>query len=657
MRYAAHFLSLALLSSAVLGSGCADSKAREREQVPPPITSSRMTVAPATLHVTVGGTDQLIGVARDSAGSPLDDPSFVWSTATPMVATVSQSGIVTGVSPGTANVTVSGGGYTATAGVTVARAAAIRSDLTFTIDAASTFPISRYIYGGNFIAQRWNGATLPPELTFNRMGGNRATAYNWETNYSNAGADYKYQNDQSASSSLTPGAAVAAEATPTFARGQAFMWTIPLIGFVSGDACMCNVGVTDHDRAARMAAHFKVSRAAKGSPFTLTPDPKDAFVYQDEFVHWFESKYPGRSTHPTAPVFFSLDNEPDIWHVTHKEIQSDIGDDSKTPRILTYAGFSDTTVVYAKAIKAVMPNALIFGPATATYTGITKLGRHPTPDPVYGTQNFTDVYLERMKAASATAGRRLLDVLDVHFYPQNGTSAGQIGNDYAVQDDAMIQARVQAPRSLWDSRYNDGSWVTNVTVGPIRLIPRLRDQIAEHYPGTKLAITEYYYGRGGDISGGVAQADVLGIFGREGVFAAALFPAAGVWAPPYKGDGNKAFAFLFGAFRMFRNYDGAGGAFGDVGLKAGTSDDEMSSVYASRDSAGSVVVVAINKTTTQKLTRITLNNASGLRSGRAYQLTSRSSTPLRAEEELTLAENSTVYTMPAMSVSTIRFTK
>jgi len=36
-------------------------------------------------------------------------------------------------------------------------------------------------------------------------------------------------------------------------------------------------------------------------------------------------------------------------------------------------------------------------------------------------------------------------------------------------------------------------------------------------------MTEYYYGGGDHISGGLAQADVLGILGREGVFAAALW--------------------------------------------------------------------------------------------------------------------------------------
>jgi hypothetical protein len=424
---------------------------------------------------------------------------------------------------------------------------------------------------------------------------------------------------------------------------------------VAANGCNCSVGTSDADRANRLATHFKVSRAAKGSAFSLTPNASDAVVYQDEFVNWFESTYPGRSSHPTAPVFYSLDNEPDIWHATHKEINSDLNDNASTPRLQTYSGFTDTSIVYARAIKAVAPNALVFGPATATYTGISLLGRYPSPDPVFGMQNFTDIYLDRMRAASATAGRRLLDVFDVHFYPEVGTPNGTIVNDYATQDAAMIQARVQAPRSLWDPTYTDNSWVPSAAGGPVRLIPRLREQIAARYPGTKLAITEYYYGRGGDISGGIAQADVLGIFGREGVFAASVWPFAGLWAAPYNGDGNKAYAYVFGALKMFRNYDGAGGAFGDLGLRATTSDVASSSVYASRDAAGNLVLVAINKATTPKVASIQLRNVAAVTRARVYLLSASSSAPVR-QADLTIAGTSMNYTMPAMSVTTLVLT-
>ncbi len=532
------------------------------------------------------------------------------------------------------------------------------SDLTFTVDMDATFNISRFIYGGNFIDEpdNYSGATPPPEMTFNRMGGNRLSAYNWENNYSNAGNDYRYQNDQYLSESTTPGQAVATHAAPSFARNQGFMATIPMLGYVAADASGIPLDTTDANRAARLALRFRVSRAFKGSALSISPNTSDGFVYQDEFVNWFEARFPGHAGHATTPIFYSLDNEPDLWHGTHKQIQSDIGDKANAPRLQTYAGLIDTSIVYARAVKSVAPNALVFGPAVATYAGVAVAGRYPTPDPQFGTQNFFDVYLDRMRAAESTYGRRLLDVLDLHWYPATGTNNGEITNDYAPQDSAMIYKRVQAPRSLWDPTYDEQSWVSGVTSGPVGLLPRLRAQIAAHYPGTKIAITEYFYGRGGDISGGIAQADVLGVFGREGVFAAAIWPIAGIYAQPYGGDGKKAYAYVFGAFRMFRNYDGAGGHFGDIGLRAATSDAVASSVYASRDDAGNVVIVAINKSSGAKSTRTTIAGTASLRGARLYTLTGAATDPVRQPDLTTISGNVLTYTMPPMSVSTIVIT-
>jgi Glycoside hydrolase family 44/Bacterial Ig-like domain (group 2) len=658
MRMSRTWLAAALTA---LLAGCADQKATTAEPQLAVALRATVTVAPGTASVAAGATTQLTATARDRRGRVITGATITWTSASPAIATVSATGLVRGVTAGTAVITARNGNISGRATVTVTGGTTpppppppTNTDVTFTVDGSATFTISRFIYGANVLDRNgfFGGTSTLVPFTFNRNGGNRLTAYNWENNYSNAGSDYNFQNDQLMSTSTVPGAAIREQAGPSFARGQAFMSTIPMIGYVAGDACNCNVGITDAARATRLATRFRVSRPAKGSAFTLTPDANDAVVYQDEFVHWFESTYPGRSSNTTAPVFFSLDNEPDLWHHTHKEINSDLNDNPATPRLQTYSGLADTAAAYARAIKAVAPNAMIFGPATATYTGVTTLGRYPFADPVYGTQNFADVYLDRMRAASSAAGRRLLDVFDLHYYPETGTSAGTILNDYATQDEAMVQARLQAPRSLWDPTYNDGSWVTNVTGGPIRLLPRLRDQIAAHYPGTKLAITEYYYGRGGDISGGIAQADALGVFGREGVFAASVWPLAGVWAAPYNGDANKAYAFMLGAFRMYRNYDGAGGAFGDLGVKATTTDFAATSVYASRNAAGELVLVAINKTSAPKVAGISLLNLAGLTRARVYLLSAASAVPVR-QADLTLAGSALAYTMPAMSVTTL----
>jgi hypothetical protein len=546
--------------------------------------------------------------------------------------------------------------------------------VSFAINTGATQPISRFIYGMNFVERGgspagihpWYGATAPAEVTLNRFGGNRLTAFNWETGWSNAGSDYRFQNDaglvsdgRSYDYGAGIGNAVAGRVNATFARNQGIILTVPMLGYVAGDASAVPLTTTDADRANRLATHFKVSRPFKGSALSLTPSTSDGFVYQDEFVNWVNTTWPNHATDLQRPIFFSLDNEPDVWTRTHKEIQSDSSDDPNRPRLFTYGQFADTTIAYARAIKSVMPNAVVFGPAVATYAGVVSGGRYTSrwfDDPIYGRQNFTDVYLDRLRQAESVYGKRLLDVLDVHYYPAAGDGTAEIGNDLATQTDSMIGARLQSARSLWDASYVEGSWVNSVTGGPIELIPRLRRQIAAHYPGTKIAITEYFFGRGGDISGGLAQADMLGILGREGVFAANLWPNGQVNAAPYNGDGSKAYAFIFGAFKLFLNFDGAGSRYGDTGVSATTSNIASSSVYASLDAQNRVVVVAINKNKTAGSTAtLVLTDARALKVTGVYSMTSASATPvaIAGSEVSALGGNKFTYLMPALSATVI----
>ena len=84
------------------------------------------------------------------------------------------------------------------------------------------------------------GTNAPEDATLNRYtllrsGGNRLTAYNWETNASNAGSDYLFQNDSFLSSSNTPGAAVRGMLDDARTQGAAALLTIPIVDYVAGD--------------------------------------------------------------------------------------------------------------------------------------------------------------------------------------------------------------------------------------------------------------------------------------------------------------------------------------------------------------------------------------------------------------------------------------
>jgi hypothetical protein len=238
-------------------------------------------------------------------------------------------------------------------------------------------------------------------------------------------------------------------------------------------------------------------------------------------------------------------------------------------------------------------------------------------------------------------------VLDVHWYPEaQGNNAMGAGTRVTEDntDPGVVAARKQAPRSLWDATYTEISWITGCcSGGPIRLIPRLRDKISANYPGTRLAITEYNYGAGGHISGGIAQADVLGVFGREGLFAANLWRLS---------NDN---SFIYGGFEMFRDYDGNHGSFGDTSIRAANSDLGAASVYASIDAgdAGRMVIVAINKNDSAQTAGFAISHTALFGKAEVYTLTSASSAPVRQSDINITLTNAFQYNMPANSVTTL----
>jgi hypothetical protein len=501
------------------------------------------------------------------------------------------------------------------------------SSVTFSIDtAAARHPISPYVYGANQVS--WSGRSRGLRLA--RLGGNRWTAYNWETNASNAGSDYQNQNDDFLGGGYVPGEAVRPYVAAAHAAGASAIVTVPIAGYVSADK---SPGGDVNRTPDYLATRFLESRPAKGRGLAFPPDTGDGVVYQDEFVAWLESTFGYARGDATRTIFYSLDNEPDLWASTHARI--------RPTGKLTFAEMADRTTTFASAIKSVASGALVFGPVSYGWQGFVALQDAPDRNG----RDFLDFYLDSMRDAEGRYHRRLVDVLDLHWYPEAKGGGVRITENNNTAD--VAAARVQAPRSLWDPAYSENSWISvDARVGAIRLLPRMREKIAAHYPGTRLAITEYNYGGGSHVSGAIAQADVLGIFGREDVFAAALWDLSG------------GTAFIDGAFAAYCNYDGAGARFGDTSVGAATSNHETTSVYASVDAGREdrVVLVVINKSTGNTTADILLTHGVTLTRGQSWQVTAGNPTPVAGPPPAPSGRNAFRLEMPASSVTTVALT-
>jgi len=284
----------------------------------------------------------------------------------------------------------------------------------------------------------------------------------------------------------------------------------------------------------------------------------------------------------------------------------------------------------------VYPGATLFGPVNYGWEGYRTLQDASDANG----RDFLTFYLASMASAGKTAKTRLLDVLDLHWYPEaTGDGIRIVGEG---DSDGLAEARIQASRSLWDPTYVESSWIAQ-SIGntAIDLIPGTEKIIASNYSGTKLSFSEYNYGGGNSISGAIAQADVLGVFGRYGVYASANW-----------GLSSTETAELAG-FQSFINYDRAGSKFGNLQLAVKGETGSQNSVYAALDSTNSkrLTLVVINKTIGTTPFTIDLNKFV-VSTWKAYVVTAGNyAKPLTGT--LTNLSDAISYIAPPLSITTI----
>ena len=401
----------------------------------------------------------------------------------------------------------------------------------------------------------------------NRWGGNPTSRYNWELgNAWNTALDYYWRN---VTINASPNASEAF-LNDNASRGIVSALTVPTIGWVSKDTS---------------SASFPVSQY--GSQQSNDPDGADAGNGVSSGGKQLEPGSPKQTSVPATPEFvgrwvakvkgrvgmYILDNEPDLWDSTHRDVH---------PEPVTYDELFQRTIDYARAIRRNDPAAVIAGPASWGWPGYlfssadAKAGFDRAPDrKAHGNTPLLPWYLQQVRAAEKRLNLKLLDVLDVHFYPQGANVAVNGGGGGTDAKTAAL--RIRSTRALWDPTYRDESWIND----NVMLIPRLQKWIDENAPGVGISIGEWNFGGENHISGGLATAEALGRFGQNGVTSAYYWTVPPTNSPSYWG------------FRAFRDVDGKGLKFLDTSVA--TQMAPSASLFASTDAATSqLVAVALN---------------------------------------------------------------
>jgi mannan endo-1,4-beta-mannosidase len=406
-----------------------------------------------------------------------------------------------------------------------------------------------------------------------RLGGNRTTGYNWENNLSNAGEDWHNFNDDylfpKGKNGSIPAITII-DFVENAKKANAYaLITLPMAGYVAND----NRKTVSKDETAP-SSRFAVIKDRKNSPLSLEPDLYDGIVYSDEFVNYLVNKL-GKAGSGGINAY-SLDNEPALWSGTHPRIH---------PQKPTVAEILEKSISLASVVKDYDPDAEVFGPALYGVGAYATFQDAPDWKSKFSSSYkwFIDAYLEGMRKEEEKTGRRLLDVLDLHYYTEARCQLDHRVSDDLSLNDNCIYTRFQSTRSLWDPVYREKSWIAQYLSNFLPILPALNKSIEQYYPGTKLSISEYNFGNGNHVSGGIAQADALGVFASNDVYFASLWPL------------SDKLAYAYAGINLYTNYDGMGGMFGDILVKSNTSNIEYSSVFTSVDKTGALHIILLNK--------------------------------------------------------------
>ncbi len=473
--------------------------------------------------------------------------------------------------------------------LTKAGSAGPGTPVALTIDCKKpTIAVNPLIYG-------ISRATAELGETGRRIGGNPMTRLNWDRAAWNTGNDWFFENVGASDNGMWDWVKRARKSEVKEAI------VVPMIGWVAKDRSSVSFPVSRFGPQRKTDPNRPdVGDGAKPDGSLLTPASPEATSVQapPELIRsWIEKLRAGDvEAGGRAASMYILDNEPSLWSSTHRDVH---------PEPVGYDELLDRTIRYGSAIRQADPDAVIAGPAEWGWTGYfysavdnaASFGLKPDRL-AHGGIALLPWYLRKLASYEHDKGVHILDVLDVHFYPQG---SGLFGGDAKTDADAS-ERRIRSTRALWDPSYVDESWIKD----RINLIPRMQAWIAENYPGRGVSLGEWSFGADTHISGGLAIAEALGRFGESGLTSAYYWGTLEPGTPGYLG------------FQAFRNFDGKGAHFLERSIPATGAHNV--SLFASRNmDSTKVVAVLINLNAERDISAsITLGACGGVTSVRVF---------------------------------------
>ena len=425
-------------------------------------------------------------------------------------------------------------------------------------------PISPGVYGLT-LASDDSGPALGSDdsiklAALNRWGGDETESYNWKADIFNPARWWACSNvsgtqmfDASASTPATPANLTnSADRFVNWNKTQNVdtLMTIPITGWVGNK-------ITSQDSAnSACASSGDVNCCTSiGTSESVLVDKGSKNLDTSYMADWVTHLTGLFGTSASGGIrYYQLDNEPDYWLDLRPDVMPALYPPGKSCQDFYTAiasgdeagvsitdDFMNRTMAYATAIKKVDPSSRVLFLSAMKPKGLISLSSEMcgVSGPYSMDSSLASALLKKGAQYEASNHQRILDCLDSHYPNQESGTSG-----------------------IWDTNNpfsHQQTWINS------------------SYPGTGICVSEYTVANdGSDTATASQEADLLGGFGAMGVRVASYFRTLnnkdGSHKPVYNG------------WAMFRNYDGAGGKFGNISVGAASSYSSLHA-YASTDSA------------------------------------------------------------------------
>ncbi|OYU67567.1 MAG: glycoside hydrolase family 44 [Cytophagaceae bacterium BCCC1] len=373
--------------------------------------------------------------------------------------------------------------------------------------------VSPYIFGRNnsFSSTNPNSTLSSEDFTrikdagvqfFRESGGNNSTKYNWRKKLSSHPDWYNnvYVNDWDKT---------AKSLQKNFPNAQG-MWSFQLIG-KAAKTSTANFNDYGYNKSQwwegvnqNLAGNGELNptgnKAKKEGDANLYLEDWPADSTVGILKHWFGQN--GIGLDKEKVQYWSMDNEPEIWNGTHDDVVNNQ---------FTAEELIQSYIKVAKKARAAYPAIKLCGPVTANEWQWYNWSNGPIE---YNGKKYPwiEYFLLRIAEEESKSGVRLLDVIDIHFYPNNKNPQEivQLHRVFFDQNYAFSGANgVKNVNGSWDNSQNK-----EFIFG--RINGWLNKYFGENH-GRTLGLTELGFDKTNPNVTAVTYASIMGEFMRNNV--------------------------------------------------------------------------------------------------------------------------------------------